>query len=419
MLFEPARRAAPRARARRRRLPLRSRRRRRARSPARGSRLARSLSTACARCRSAAATSPAASSASPRHRSRIAAITGSAGRRAGGGTRLVQPPGVRVEVCPPRADPLRLDALLVERIAHAVRQRCGVVPVAGPRLDDDLVEQDVPERRLVALVARLLLGLAEPRARAVEVVDVAEPLPELEDDAAVDRRRQRRRRSLAAPRRAPLPPRRSPGRGRARRAPVLPSAAAASAGSSASSPSSSSTPSRRRGRLREVDRARIHRDLRRGSVPAGSHRRQSRAHLRPVRRPPIRPCASSRFRRASSAPASAGRPGRALRAAPRAAPAPVRSRSRDRDARRDRAAAAASPRRRVATAATRARADSPRCPAPRARGHGEQPTSSSPTTARSGPSQPSARWYARSTGSVTTAARSRCIARRRDVAAAE
>ena len=77
-----------------------------------------------------------------------------------------------------------------------VRQRGGVVPVAGPRLDDDLVQEDVAERRVVALVARLLLGFVESRARAVEVVDVAEPLAQLEHDPAVDRHRQRRRRQL-------------------------------------------------------------------------------------------------------------------------------------------------------------------------------------------------------------------------------
>src|SRR5581483_8338432 len=52
------------------------------------------------------------------------------------------------------------------------------------------VEQDVGERRLVSLFPRLLLGTLEMRTGAVEVVDVAEPLAELENDARVDRRRR-------------------------------------------------------------------------------------------------------------------------------------------------------------------------------------------------------------------------------------
>ena len=112
--------------------------------------------------------------------------------RAGGGARLVETPGVCVEVRAPRADPLRLDTLLLERVAHAVRQRGSCFPVAGPRLDDELVQQDVPERRFIALVAGLLLGIGETRSSAVEVVDVAQPLPKLEDDAVVDGDRRRR-----------------------------------------------------------------------------------------------------------------------------------------------------------------------------------------------------------------------------------
>ena len=94
----------------------------------------------------------------------------------------------------PRADPFRLDALLLERLAHAFGHCGGFVPVAGPRLDDEPVQQDVPERCFVALVAGLLLGFAEVRSRTVEVVDVAQPLSQLEHDAAVDGDRQRGRR---------------------------------------------------------------------------------------------------------------------------------------------------------------------------------------------------------------------------------
>src|SRR5207248_7127701 len=41
-----------------------------------------------------------------------------------------------------------------------------------------------------ALLTRLLLGLRERSTRAVEIVDVAKPLAELENDARVDRRRR-------------------------------------------------------------------------------------------------------------------------------------------------------------------------------------------------------------------------------------
>ena len=84
---------------------------------------------------------------------------------------------------------LRTDPVLAEGVEHAFSELRRPGQVAGPGCDDHPVEQDVGERRLVALLARLLLGPLEMRTRAVEIVDVAEPLPELEDDARVDRRR--------------------------------------------------------------------------------------------------------------------------------------------------------------------------------------------------------------------------------------
>ena len=82
-----------------------------------------------------------------------------------------------------------LDALLAEGVEHAFRQLRRPGQVAGPGRDDHAIEQDVGERRLVALLVRLLLRLLEARTRAVEIVDVAKPLAELEDDARVDCRR--------------------------------------------------------------------------------------------------------------------------------------------------------------------------------------------------------------------------------------
>ncbi len=112
------------------------------------------------------------------------------GRRACGGERVLEPARIRMEVRPPRPDALRLDALLVERVAHTLREGGGSVPVPGPCLDDDLVQEDVAERRVVTLVACLLLGFVEFRSCTVQVVDVPKPLAELEHDAAVDRRRR-------------------------------------------------------------------------------------------------------------------------------------------------------------------------------------------------------------------------------------
>ena len=97
----------------------------------------------------------------------------------------LEPAGVRVDVDPPRAHSLGLHALLCERVGHAGREGLGLVPPSRPRLDDHAVEQDVRERGLVALVPRCLLGLHEMGSRTVEVVDIPEPLTELEDDPLV------------------------------------------------------------------------------------------------------------------------------------------------------------------------------------------------------------------------------------------
>src|SRR5262249_25709017 len=90
----------------------------------------------------------------------------------------IEPPGVRVQGGPPRSEAPRLDALLLERVAQAPGERRRLGPVARPGLHDQTVEQDVGERRLVALVARLPLGLDEPSPGAVEVVYVPKPLPQ-------------------------------------------------------------------------------------------------------------------------------------------------------------------------------------------------------------------------------------------------
>ena len=65
-----------------------------------------------------------------------------------------------------RCSGLRLDPVLPEGVDHAFGQLRRLGQVAGPGLDDHAIEQDVGERRLVALLARLLLRAARgARAR--------------------------------------------------------------------------------------------------------------------------------------------------------------------------------------------------------------------------------------------------------------
>ena len=103
----------------------------------------------------------------------------------------LDPPGIRVHVGAPDVSGLRTDPVLAEGVEHAFRQVRRPGQVAGPGLDDHAIEQDVGERRLVTLLSRLPLCVLEARTRAVEIVDVAKPLAELEDDARVDCRPHR------------------------------------------------------------------------------------------------------------------------------------------------------------------------------------------------------------------------------------
>ena len=73
----------------------------------------------------------------------------------GGGAHGVEATGVRVDICAPRVDPLGLHAELLERVAHLSGEIGRLAPAPRPRLDHDAVEQDVGQRRIVALVARL------------------------------------------------------------------------------------------------------------------------------------------------------------------------------------------------------------------------------------------------------------------------
>ena len=97
---------------------------------------------------------------------------------------------MRVDVRAPRVDPAGLHAELLERLADLSGELRRLVPAARPGLDHDAVEEDVRQRRLVPLFARGLLRLGKSRPRAVEVVDVTKPLPELEDHPRVDRGRR-------------------------------------------------------------------------------------------------------------------------------------------------------------------------------------------------------------------------------------
>src|SRR5436305_14734649 len=111
-------------------------------------------------------------------------------RGCGCSAHLFEPTEVGVDVRAPDADTARCHPLLLEREDQLVAELGSALPVTGPGLEDELVEQDVRERRFVALVACLLLGRLELCTRSLEVVHVAKPLPELEADAAVDRRRR-------------------------------------------------------------------------------------------------------------------------------------------------------------------------------------------------------------------------------------
>ena len=91
-----------------------------------------------------------------------------------------------------------VDAGEREPLVRAVGELRGEFPVTGPALEQHPVEEDVGERRLVALVQRGVLRQVELPARAVEVVDIPQPLAELEDDARVHLRRRRAASSSSA-----------------------------------------------------------------------------------------------------------------------------------------------------------------------------------------------------------------------------
>ena len=107
------------------------------------------------------------------------------------GSRLLEPTGVRMHVGAPRIDPPVLDAELLECLAHLPGEFLRLAQASRPGLDHDAVEEDVRERGLVPLRGRLPLGFSQTRTRAVEVVDVAAPLAELEHEPRVDRGRRR------------------------------------------------------------------------------------------------------------------------------------------------------------------------------------------------------------------------------------
>ena len=109
-----------------------------------------------------------------------------------GGTHRVDAAVVRVDVRAPDVARARTDARQPEELVCSVAQGGANAPVPGPALEQRAVEQDVGERRLVALVERRTLRKLEIAASAGEVVDVAEPLAELERDARVNGGRRRR-----------------------------------------------------------------------------------------------------------------------------------------------------------------------------------------------------------------------------------
>ena len=144
------------------------------------------LGSASERCRSAASASPAASSARPRLRSQITATIGSLGRR----------PAARAR--PRAARRTRRRTRATGRSASATRRAganaspirsarsAAVAQLARPGLDDTRLS-----RMLASETRRPRRAPAAPPPRAapcaVEVVDVAKPLAELEHDPRVDR----------------------------------------------------------------------------------------------------------------------------------------------------------------------------------------------------------------------------------------
>ena len=109
-----------------------------------------------------------------------------------GGAYRIDAAVVRVDVRAPNVARVHTDARQLKELVHPVAKRGGTAPVTRPALEQGAVEQNVGERRLVALVERRTLRKLEVAASAGEVVDVAEPLAELERDARVDRHGGRR-----------------------------------------------------------------------------------------------------------------------------------------------------------------------------------------------------------------------------------
>ena len=202
-----------------------------------------------------------------------------------------------------------------------VSEKCSCVRSASCEASSQLPDQHSSSVRLSRMLAsddsspsstRGVLGQVELAARAVEVVDIAKPLAELEDDRAC--RRPPAARAPRARARAPRPRGRARRRGRGRRGHVRRVPVATSDGSASSLPCEQLERRARRLGAHAADRS--SRPTWRSSRAARPEERVRRLAAAPVRQgrpPPTRRRASSRCRRARAAPGRAVSPRRKRR----------------------------------------------------------------------------------------------------------
>ena len=117
---------------------------------------------------------------------------------AGGCAYCFQPAEVCVEICLPVDGDVRATELIADR-GQPLGDLFGARPVAVPELENQPVEQDVDEGGLVAFLVGCVFSLGKLQPCAVELVDVAQPLAELERHPVVDCRRLRRCLELERP----------------------------------------------------------------------------------------------------------------------------------------------------------------------------------------------------------------------------
>ena len=320
-----------------------------------------------------------------------------------------QPPEVGVEIRLPVDGDVRTTELIADR-GQSLGDLFGARPVAVPELENQPVEQDVDEGGLVAFLLGCVFGLGKLQPCAVELVDVAQPLAELERDPVVDRRRLRRvpraRARAAQPAGRSRYPRTDP-RARGLRA--------RTSGFPRPRPSARA-PRPRRVRLTRPPPGRRSPTTWRGqpgSARAGSGHGQLRVPASRPRSPPTHPRGGRRGRRDE---ATHSRGGRDRPPSPRDPPGLrplVRARRRARGTSQGRGGAAARRCSPAESASVRARSALQRRPERPARERRQPPARRRAATSSSGPEAARARWRARSSGSSTISASARCASRRR------